>query len=140
MKIALVAHDARKQELIEWVKFNRQELSKHTLYATGTTGKLIATVELPTDETTADGATHLEVIRLLSGPLGGDQQIGALVATEQVHCVIFLRDPLTSQPHEPDINAPLRRSQYPTRDESQERAHSLEIRCRERSGGCRKGK
>ena len=144
LNIALVAHDSRKTELIDWVRYNASLLSKHNLYATGTTGKLISELEIPAED--ADGKPVMttpfkdKVTRLLSGPLGGDQQIGALVATEQVHCVIFLRDPLTSQPHEPDINAPLRRSQYPTRDESQERAHSLEIRCRERSGGCRKGK
>ncbi|MDD6641729.1 MAG: methylglyoxal synthase [Bacteroidales bacterium] len=102
MKIALVAHDARKQELIEWVKFNRQELSKHTLYATG---KLIATVELPTDETTADGATHLEVIRLLSGPLGGDQQIGAMIAEGKIDCLIFFCDNLITQGHQQDVGA-----------------------------------
>lgn len=105
MKIALVAHDARKQELIEWVKFNRQELSKHTLYATGTTGKLIAAIELPTDETTADGATHLEVIRLLSGPLGGDQQIGAMIAEGKIDCLIFFCDNLITQGHQQDVGA-----------------------------------
>ncbi|MGN0187647.1 MAG: methylglyoxal synthase [Paludibacteraceae bacterium] len=107
MKIALVAHDARKQELIEWVKFNRQELSKHTLYATGTTGKLIAEVELPDtddDDSFAEN-NHLEVIRLLSGPLGGDQQIGAMIAEGKIDCLIFFCDNLITQGHQQDVGA-----------------------------------
>lgn len=105
MKIALVAHDARKQELIEWVKFNRQELSKHTLYATGTTGKLIAEVEVSDDETTTGTAAHLEVTRLLSGPLGGDQQIGAMIAEGKIDCLIFFCDNLITQGHQQDVGA-----------------------------------
>ena len=95
-RVALVAHDNKKRDLLEWARYNRAVLVEHDLYATGTTGSLLAEeLELP-------------VTRLQSGPLGGDQQIGAMVATEKIDYVIFLRDPLTSQPHEPDINALLR--------------------------------
>lgn len=94
--IALIAHDKKKDEMLEFVEHHRELLEKFHLVATRTTGTLIK--------------EHfgLEVETMMSGPLGGDQQIGALVATEQVQYVIFLRDPLTSQPHEPDINALLR--------------------------------
>lgn len=94
--IALVAHDACKQEMIEWARFNRSTLSAYTLYTTGTTGSLIAS-EL-----------GLRVHRLLSGPYGGDAQIGALVAERRVRCVIFFWDPLTPQPHDVDVKALLR--------------------------------
>jgi methylglyoxal synthase len=94
--IALVAHDACKQEMIEWARFNRSTLSSYTLYTTGTTGALIAR-EL-----------DLRVHRLLSGPYGGDAQIGALVAERRVRCVIFFWDPLTPQPHDVDVKALLR--------------------------------
>ena len=94
--IALVAHDACKQEMIEWARFNRETLSPHMLYTTGTTGSLLAR-EL-----------DLRVHRLLSGPYGGDAQIGALVAERRVRCVIFFWDPLTPQPHDVDVKALLR--------------------------------
>ena len=94
--IALIAHDKKKNEMLEFVGHHKELLAKFHLVATRTTGTLI-------NETFG-----LDVETMMSGPLGGDQQLGALVATEQVHCVIFLRDPLTSQPHEPDINALLR--------------------------------
>ena len=94
--IALIAHDKKKNDMLEFVGHHKELLAKFHLVATRTTGTLI-------NETFG-----LDVETMMSGPLGGDQQIGALVATEQVHCVIFLRDPLTSQPHEPDINALLR--------------------------------
>lgn len=94
--IALVAHDACKQEMIEWARYNRNTLSSYTLYTTGTTGSLIAR-EL-----------DLRVHRLLSGPYGGDAQIGALVAERRVRCVIFFWDPLTPQPHDVDVKALLR--------------------------------
>lgn len=96
MKIALIAHDKKKPEMIALVMKYRDVLSKHQLVATGTTGKQIAE------------ATGMNVDRMLSGPLGGDQQIGSLIARGEVGCVIFLRDPLTAQPHEPDITALLR--------------------------------
>jgi len=94
--IALIAHDRKKQEMLEFVRVHTSLLAQHKLVATATTGRLIAE------------STGLEVTTLLSGPLGGDQQIGALVATQNIDIVIFLRDPLTAQPHEPDITALLR--------------------------------
>ena len=94
--IALIAHDKKKDEMLEFVEHHKELLEKFHLVATRTTGTLIKE------------KLGLEVETMMSGPLGGDQQIGALVATEQIQYVIFLRDPLTSQPHEPDINALLR--------------------------------
>lgn len=94
--IALVAHDACKQGMLEWARFNRETLSSYTLYTTGTTGSLLAR------------ALDLHVHRLLSGPYGGDAQIGALVAERRVRCVIFFWDPLTPQPHDVDVKALLR--------------------------------
>ena len=94
--IALIAHDKKKNEMLEFVGHHKNLLEKFHLVATRTTGTLIT-------ETFG-----LNVKTMMSGPLGGDQQIGAMVATEQIDYVIFLRDPLTSQPHEPDINALLR--------------------------------
>lgn len=96
MKIALVAHDNKKPKMLQFVENHRDILAKHTLCATGTTGKKIA------------DASGLEVERFLSGPIGGDQQIGARVAMDEIDLVIFLRDPLTAQPHEPDVLALLR--------------------------------
>lgn len=94
--IALVAHDACKKAMLEWARFNRDTLASYTLYTTGTTGALLAR-EL-----------DLRVQRLLSGPYGGDAQIGALVAERRVRCVIFFWDPLTTQPHDVDVKALLR--------------------------------
>lgn len=96
MNIALIAHDKKKEDIIRFSKKYRSILLKHQLFATGTTGMRI------TDE------AELPVTRFLSGPLGGDQQIGAKIASEEMHMVIFFRDPLTAQPHEPDITALLR--------------------------------
>jgi len=96
VRIALIAHDKKKAEMIEFVKEYREVLAQYELVATGTTGKLI------------QQETGLPVERMLSGPLGGDQQIGGRVASETIDAVIFLRDPLTAQPHEPDITALLR--------------------------------
>ncbi|MFP4661436.1 MAG: methylglyoxal synthase [Halanaerobiales bacterium] len=95
-RIALIAHDEKKPALIEFAKKNRDLLMQCDLVATGTTGKLI--IE----------EVGLPVERMESGPLGGDQMIGAEIAKERMDGVIFLRDPLTSQPHEPDITALLR--------------------------------
>ena len=94
--IALIAHDRKKEEMLAFVNLHKELLSKYKLVATATTGRLIAE------------KCGLEITSLMSGPLGGDQQIGALVATEKVDLVIFMRDPLTAQPHEPDISALLR--------------------------------
>ena len=100
MKIALIAHDKKKTEMIDFVKDNEALFSKQELYGTGTTGKLIME------------NTNLKVTRFLSGPYGGDQQIGNLVALGQMDMVIFFRDPLTAQPHEPDINALMRSTNW----------------------------
>ena len=96
MKIALIAHDKKKAEIIEIAKKYKDVLAKYELYATGTTGTLIM------------GETGLKIQRMKSGPLGGDQQIGAMLANGEIDLVIFLRDPLTAQPHEPDVSALLR--------------------------------
>lgn len=96
MNIALIAHDKKKPELVALVQEYEETLKKHSLYATGTTGKHI------------QEGTHLEVHRFKSGPLGGDQQIGAYVSDHKIDLVLFIRDPLTAQPHEPDVSALLR--------------------------------
>lgn len=97
MNIALIAHDRKKEEIVNFaIAFEHVFGDGHRLYATGTTGKRIME------------ATGLKVQRFMSGPLGGDQQIGALVAQNEMDLVIFLRDPLMAQPHEPDITALLR--------------------------------
>lgn len=96
MRIAFIAHDKKKDDLIDFVKRYKDVFESHELYGTGTTGRLL-------NETLG-----LKVHRFLSGPLGGDQQIGAKVAEGNMDFVIFLRDPLTAQPHEPDVTALLR--------------------------------
>ncbi|MEK5333377.1 MULTISPECIES: methylglyoxal synthase [unclassified Lysinibacillus] len=96
MKIALIAHDRKKDNLVQFAIAYRDILNEHTLYATGTTGQRVME------------ATSLEVTRFRSGPLGGDQQIGAMIANNDMDMVIFFRDPLTAQPHEPDVSALIR--------------------------------
>jgi len=96
MNIALIAHDQKKEQMIQFCIAYEALLKEHKLYATGTTGKRIME------------NTKLQIERFMSGPLGGDQQIGALVATNSMDLIIFFRDPLTAQPHEPDIAALMR--------------------------------
>jgi methylglyoxal synthase len=94
--IALIAHDNRKPDLLEWARFNRGTLARHDLYATGTTGALLATeLDLP-------------VHRFLSGPLGGDQQVGAAIAEGRIDFVVFFWDPLEPHPHDVDVKALVR--------------------------------
>ncbi len=96
MNIALIAHDKKKSDMIQFATAYRDILADHTLYATGTTGLRVKE------------ATGLPIHRFQSGPLGGDQQIGALIADNAMDLVLFFRDPLTAQPHEPDVSALIR--------------------------------
>ncbi|RDW18604.1 methylglyoxal synthase [Oceanobacillus chungangensis] len=98
MKIALIAHDEKKDDMVRFTQAYKFVLEKHELYATGTTGLRIAE------------NTGLTVTRFQSGPLGGDQQIGAMIAENKMDMIIFFRDPLTAQPHEPDVSALMRLS------------------------------
>jgi methylglyoxal synthase len=94
--IGLVAHDNKKADLIEWCLYNREFLVRHALVATGTTGTLL------------EGELEVPVARLQSGPLGGDQQLGAMIAQGEVDFLVFFWDPLEAQPHDPDVKALIR--------------------------------
>ncbi|MBX7124949.1 MAG: methylglyoxal synthase [Cyclobacteriaceae bacterium] len=94
--IALVAHDNRKQDLIEWARFNKPVLQNHNIFATGTTGRLLEEV------------LEMRITRFQSGPLGGDQQIGSHITEGKIDFLIFFWDPLEPQPHDPDVKALLR--------------------------------
>jgi methylglyoxal synthase len=95
-KIALVAHDNMKRDLVEWAKYNRDLLAHHKIYATGTTGMIL------------ERELDFEITKFNSGPLGGDQQIGAKIADGEINMLIFFWDPLEPQPHDPDVKALLR--------------------------------
>ena len=96
LKIAFIAHDRKKDEIVNFVLAYEHVFDGHELFSTGTTGQRIM------------DATNLKIHRYMSGPLGGDQQIGAMVAQDELDLIIFMRDPLMAQPHEPDITALLR--------------------------------
>lgn len=113
-RIALVAHDNRKKDLVEWVEYNWQTLVKHRLTCTGTTGRLVEEaivakrISAGEQVTAKTAAKDLGIRKLKSGPLGGDQQLGSMIAEGQIDIVIFFWDPMAPQPHDVDVKALLR--------------------------------
>ena len=95
-RIALVAHDNKKNDLVEWAKFNRDLLAHHQIFSTGTTGEML------------ERELGFEIAKLQSGPLGGDQQVGAMIVNDEINFLIFFWDPLEPMPHDPDVKALLR--------------------------------
>jgi methylglyoxal synthase len=104
MKIGLIAHDNRKEDLLQWIDHNRKILKDHMLVCTGTTGKLV------TDKLYGTNTNDANIKILKSGPLGGDQQIGSRIASDRIDILIFFWDPMAAQPHDPDVKALLRLS------------------------------
>lgn len=100
-RIGLIAHDACKQDLTDWVEFNLEKLRPHKMYCTGTTGRLV-------QEMYERHGKSVDITRFKSGPLGGDQQMGALIASDQLDILVFFTDPMTVQPHDVDVKALLR--------------------------------
>ena len=105
-KIAIVAHDNRKKDIIEWVSYNWNELIQHSLICTGTTGRLVD--ETIREKCKENDSVPPEITRLKSGPLGGDQQLGAMICEGNIDLLIFFWDPMQAQPHEVDVKALLR--------------------------------
>lgn len=103
--IALVAHDNRKKDLIEWIEWNYTSIIKHKLVCTGTTGKM---VELALKKKLENEDMDFHIIKLKSGPLGGDQQLGAMISEGKIDVIIFLWDPMQPHPHDVDVKALLR--------------------------------
>ncbi len=106
--IALVAHDHMKKDLIEWIEYNWEILKNHKLTCTGTTGKLVEEAITKKMHDSKRGLQHIHITKLRSGPLGGDQQLGAMIAEGNIDIVIFFWDPMLPQPHEVDVKALLR--------------------------------
>ncbi|HNR89016.1 MAG TPA: methylglyoxal synthase [Spirochaetota bacterium] len=106
--IALVAHDNRKRDLVEWVEWNYHVLVKHTLVCTGTTGRLVEEAIHRKLRDDAGGDYEFTITKLKSGPLGGDQQLGALIAEGKIDFIIFFWDPMEPHPHDVDVKALLR--------------------------------
>lgn len=107
--IALVAHDNRKKDLVEWVEYNYKTLLGHRLICTGTTGKLVEeTILKKLEEDEGKEQITFDIVKLKSGPLGGDQQLGAMISEGQIDLLIFFWDPMQPQPHDVDVKALLR--------------------------------
>ena len=107
LTIALVAHDAMKRDLAEWVAWNWEKLLSHRLVCTGTTGRIVAET-LMARRSTDSANSRFDITMLKSGPLGGDQQLGAMIAASEIDMLIFFWDPMSAQPHDVDVKALLR--------------------------------